>query len=43
MGLIAGIIFLLILYFGISALSSLQVSYAAFTKDSGPGSTKKQQ
>lgn len=43
MGLMAGIIFLTILFFGYAALGSLQVSYSAFTKESGPGTTKKQQ
>ncbi|PGH27870.1 hypothetical protein AJ80_00420 [Polytolypa hystricis UAMH7299] len=43
MGLIAGLLFILILYFGISALGSLKVSYAAFEKDTAPNAAKKQQ
>jgi hypothetical protein len=43
MGLIAGFLFLLIVYVGVSALGSLKVSYAAFDKVNGPSSTKKQQ
>ena len=34
---------LMILYVGISALSSLQVSYAAFDRENGPAAQKKQQ
>ena len=43
MGLLAGLLFITILYFGFSALSSLQVSYSSFAKESGPGTAKKQQ
>lgn len=43
MGFTAGIILLLILYVGISGLASLQVSYAAFEKESGPLAGKKSQ
>ncbi|KAL1957087.1 hypothetical protein VTO42DRAFT_6345 [Malbranchea cinnamomea] len=43
MGLLAGFVLLTILYAGFSALTSLQVSYASFTKESGPGTAKKQQ
>ncbi|GAD94065.1 conserved hypothetical protein [Paecilomyces variotii No. 5] len=43
MGLIAGFAFLAILYVGFSALTSLQVPYAAFEKDTAPSSQKKQQ
>ncbi|KAJ9388763.1 hypothetical protein DTO063F5_2411 [Paecilomyces variotii] len=43
MGLIAGFAFLAILYVGFSALTSLQVPYAAFEKDTAPNSQKKQQ
>ncbi|KAI0422147.1 ER protein BIG1 [Xylaria grammica] len=43
MGLIALIILMSILYAGISALASLQVSYGAFDKEMGPAAQKKQQ
>jgi hypothetical protein len=43
MGLTVGLVLLLILYVGISALSSLQVTYGAFEKDSGPLAAKKSQ
>ncbi|KAL4808461.1 BIG/ATPase V1 complex, subunit S1 [Aspergillus unguis] len=43
MGLIAGFFFLAILYVGLSALMSLQVSYAAFEKDTSATVQKKQQ
>ncbi|KAL4797246.1 BIG/ATPase V1 complex, subunit S1 [Aspergillus venezuelensis] len=43
MGLIAGFVFLLILYVGLSALMSLQVSYAAFEKDTSSAAQKKAQ
>ena len=43
MGLIVGLLLLSILYVGISAVSSLQVSYAAFDKEMGPAAQKKQQ
>lgn len=42
MGLIATFIFIIILYVGINALSSLQVPYAAFEKDTS-AAVKKQQ
>ncbi|KAL4930712.1 Ac45/VOA1 transmembrane domain-containing protein [Aspergillus undulatus] len=43
MGLIAAFFFILILYIGLSALMSLQVSYAAFEKDTSSTVQKKQQ
>ncbi|KAI1355056.1 ER protein BIG1 [Xylaria sp. FL0043] len=43
MGLVALIILMSILYAGISALASLQVSYGAFDKEMGPAAQKKQQ
>jgi hypothetical protein len=43
MGLLVGIILLSILYVGINAVSSLQVSYGAFDKEMGPAAHKKQQ
>ncbi|ATZ51263.1 hypothetical protein BCIN_06g06800 [Botrytis cinerea B05.10] len=43
MGLVVGILFLSILYVGLSAVSSLQVSYGAFDKEMGPSAQKKQQ
>ncbi|KAK8041136.1 ER protein BIG1 [Apiospora phragmitis] len=43
MGLIAVIVLMSILGAGISALSSLEVSYSAFDKDMGPTAQKKQQ
>ncbi|KAK8004461.1 RTC4-like domain-containing protein [Apiospora arundinis] len=43
MGLIAVVVLMSILGAGISALSSLEVSYAAFDKDMGPTAQKKQQ
>ena len=43
MGLLIGLLLLVILYVGISGLSSLQVSYAAFDKENGPAAQKKQQ
>lgn len=43
MGLMVGLLLLTILYFGFYALGSLQVSYASFAKESGPGTAKKQQ
>ena len=42
MGLIVGIIMFMILSVGLSAVSSLQVSYGAFDKEMGPASQKKQ-
>jgi hypothetical protein len=43
MGLIVAIILLSILYVGLKALSSLEVSYGAFEKEMGPAAQKKQQ
>ncbi|TGO10414.1 hypothetical protein BTUL_0136g00370 [Botrytis tulipae] len=43
MGLVVGILLLSILYVGLSAVSSLQVSYGAFDKEMGPSAQKKQQ
>lgn len=43
MGLVAGFFFLSILYVGIYAVGSVQVSYAAFEKEMGPHVQKKQQ
>lgn len=43
MALIAVIILMSILYAGISALASLEVSYGAFDKEMGPAAQKKQQ
>lgn len=43
MGLIATFLFLSILYIGVNALSSLQVPYAAFEKDTSAAVQKKQQ
>ena len=43
MGLVVGLLLFSILYVGISAVSSLQVSYAAFDKEMGPAAQKKQQ
>ncbi|TAQ84535.1 hypothetical protein B7494_g7140 [Chlorociboria aeruginascens] len=43
MGLLVGLILLSILSVGIKAVSSLQVSYAAFDKEMGPAAQKKQQ
>ena len=40
MGLIVGILLLSILYVGISGVSSLQVSYAAFDRENGPAAQK---
>lgn len=41
MGLFVGFILISILYVGISALSSLQVTYGAFDKEQGQSSSKK--
>ena len=41
MGLFAGSILLSILYVAISAVSSLEVSYASFDKENGPAAQKK--
>jgi hypothetical protein len=43
MGFLVGFILLMILYVGISALASLQVSYAAFEKEQGQLAAKKSQ
>ncbi|OJD17767.1 hypothetical protein AJ78_02176 [Emergomyces pasteurianus Ep9510] len=43
MGLMAGLLFVMIIYVGLSALLSLKVSYAAFEKDNSPAAVKKQQ
>lgn len=43
MGLMASFICLIILYIAISAVSSLQVPYAAFEKDTSTAVQKKQQ
>lgn len=43
MGLITGIILISILSVALSAISSLQVPYAAFDKEMGPAAQKKQQ
>ena len=41
MGLIVSIIMFMILSVGLSAVSSLQVSYGAFDKEMGPAAQKK--
>jgi hypothetical protein len=43
MGFLVGFLLLSILYVGVSALASLQVTYAAFDKDMGQLASKKQQ
>lgn len=43
MGLIAMAFILTIAFVAVSALSSLQVSYAAFDKENGPAAQKKAQ
>lgn len=43
MGLVVGAILLSILFVGLNAVSSLQVSYGAFDKEMGPSAHKKQQ
>ena len=43
MGLLTLIFLASILYIAISAVASLQVSYAAFDKETGPTQQKKQQ
>ncbi|KAK2803619.1 hypothetical protein FQN51_003381 [Onygenales sp. PD_10] len=43
MGLVATLLFTLILYVGFSGLASLKVSYAAFEKDNSPTAMRKQQ
>lgn len=42
MGLLVSFILLSILYVGINGVASLQVSYAAFDKEMGPATQKKQ-
>jgi hypothetical protein len=42
MGLVTAIVILSILYVGLSALASLEVSYGAFEKDMSPMAQKKQ-
>lgn len=41
MGFVAALVLLSILYVGISAISSLEVSYGAFDKENGPAAQKK--
>ena len=43
MGLLALFFLGLILYIAINAVASLEVSYAAFDKETGPSAQKKQQ
>jgi len=43
MGLTVSLLLLLILYVGVSAISGLEVSYMAFSKEMNPSSQKKQQ
>lgn len=43
MGLVVAIPLLLLLYVAISGVASLQVSYAAFDKETGPAAQNKQQ
>lgn len=43
MGLFASFLCIMILYIGISALSSLEVPYAAFERDTSAAVQKKQQ
>jgi len=43
MGLIAVILLLSILYVGLNAVSSSEVSYGAFARDMNPNAQKKQQ
>lgn len=43
MGVFVFLLLLMILYVGISAVASLQVSYFAFSKEMGPSQQKKQQ
>ena len=43
MGLFVGFLLLSILYVAISAVASLQVSFAAFDREMGPAAQKKQQ
>lgn len=43
MGLLVSLLLLSILWVGISAISSLEVSYGAFDKEMGPAAQKKAQ
>ena len=43
MGLTVSILLIVILYVALSAISGLQVSYMAFSKEMNPASQKKQQ
>ena len=43
MGGTVALLLLMILYVGISAISGLEVSYMAFSKEMGPAAQKKQQ
>jgi hypothetical protein len=43
MAIVTAVVLLSILYGGLSALSTLEVSYGAFEKDMGPAAHKKQQ
>lgn len=43
MGLTVTVLLLLILYIAVSAISGLEVSYMAFSKEMGPAAQKKQQ
>ena len=43
MGFLAGFLLVMILYVGVSALMSLQVTYAAFDKEQGQLASKKSQ
>ena len=43
MGFLATLVFLIIMYIGLAALSSLEVPYAAFEKDTSTSVQKKQQ
>lgn len=43
MGLLVSLLLLSILWVGISAISSLEVSYGAFDKEMGPAAQKKSQ
>ena len=43
MGLVVASVLFSILYVAISGVSSVQVSYAAFDKETGPAGQKKQQ
>lgn len=43
MGLVVSLLLFLILYVGVSAISGLEISVAAFSKEMGPAAQKKQQ